>query len=654
MSSYNFNRIDIRWFWIGVLINQFALIILLLLLSIRSVWDLVNHYINGLFGLKEHAFTIAYSILIILFLLSVSILIYKLSTAKKGSGKFPLMVIVFFLLQLFLNGIIFSQLYPNLKSMYLSQLPYWLLKEGAILVILPVIIFLTSYILLKNKKKRDFVINVLIVLNGILLMGVLSFSYIAATVRSPQFGKKSLQTEINKSGNSFKINTKDLERFPLDNQTSIHPDISLKLDMEKGGNYLIAGDLTGDGIVEIITLKVWVEPVDINRVKSLVVQSMLVDSITDTRGKILWSWESDYKAPADLGGGRGSSAAVAVFNLETGKENHKLLMATDGWLYEFTFSKDGMVTEKKVTTGKVNSSDCLIIANLKGNGKHELLLKDAYHTIWAYDKDLNLMWKAKNPGGYLLAHRLGAYDINNDGKDEILAGATILNAKGEAISTLKTNTVKLWYGGHIDGIVPIQQNDNWYISVTYCDGLGFALFDTDGNMEWEITGNHYEYLVGGYFFNSPGLKDQFQLISKVHYMDTDPQIMMNQDGRFLGLFEPSSAVFSVDWSGDGFHEMIFTTPASIYSGIERIADFYIPAKEDGFAFTMRVADMIGSAGAKPDGIPDVSIRATDDTGKHFLHIYRNRNGIKPKNYVYPGIGWETSSNYFTKYYEYDR
>jgi hypothetical protein len=424
--------------------------------------------------------------------------------------------------------------------------------------------------------------------------------------------------------------------------------------MEKGGNYLIAGDVTGDGIVEIITLKVWVEPIDINRVKSMVVQSILVDSVTGIRGKILWSWESDYKVPVDIGGGRGSSAAVTVFDLETGKENHKLLMATDGWLYEFAFGNDGKVTEKKVPTGTVNSSDCLIITNLNGNGKHELLLKDAYHTIWAYDKDLNLMWKTKNPGGYLLAHRLGAYDLNNDGKDEILAGAIILNTKGEGISTLKTNTVKLWYGGHIDGIVPIQQNDKWYISVTYCDGLGFALFDVDGNMEWEITGNHYEYLVGGYFFNTPSLRDQFQLISKVHYNDADPQVMMNQNGKFLGLFEPSSTVFSVDWTGDGFHEMIFVTPASVFSGTERIADFYIPGREDGIAFTIRVADIIGRIGVKPDGIPDVLIRATDDVGQHFLHIYENKNGKKPINYVYPGIGWETSSNYFTKYYEYDR
>ena len=68
-------------------------------------------------------------------------------------------------------------------------------------------------------------------------------------------------------------------------------------------------------------------------------------------------------------------------------------------------------------------------------------------------------------------------------------------------------------------------------------------------MEWEITGDHFKYLVGGYFFNTPELKNQFQLMSKVHCKHTKPQIMMNRNGHFLGVFEPASAVFPVDWSG---------------------------------------------------------------------------------------------------------
>ena len=476
----------------------------------------------------------------------------------------------------------------------------------------------------------------------------------AVTVRGSDFDKNSFQSALDKSDTYFQIDTRNTERFAKNSPKSIQPDLSMKIDMEKGGNYLIAGDVTGDGVVEIITVKLWVEPVDINRIKSLAVQSLLADSISGKRGKTLWSWESEYYAPDNIGGGRGSSAAIVVYDLETEIENHKLLMATDGWLYEFTFDEQGFVSEKKVLTGTVNSSDCLIIANLDGKGKHHLLLKDAYHTIWAYDKNLNLLWKTKNPDGYLLAHRIGAYDLDNDGKDEIIAGVTILNSQGNVINQLKTKSVKLWYGGHIDGIVPIQQNGKWHIAVTYCDGLGFAQYDAQGNLEWEFTGEHFEYLVGGYFFNTPKLKDQFQLISKIHYKDGDPQVMVNQDGRLLGIMEPSSTVFSVDWSGDGYHEMVFGSPAEIYSGIEKVADLYIPGNKKGYSFAMRVSDVIGRDGVKTDGIPDIAVRAINDMNEHHLYIYANKLGKTPTNYVYPGIGWESSANYFTKYYEYER
>lgn len=627
---------------------------LLLLYSIRSVWDFVNNFLDDIIGLEEQSFNVVYAILIVFFLSSVFILTRFRNRAIKQHATLPIAAIVFLFFQILLHAIILTQLYPNLVSMYLSQLPYWLFREGAAYGILLVVVAVTGFVSLKTRKRKDMFLQLLVLLNGLVLIAVLSFAYLSLTVRHPQFSKKILDTSPGAYEQVFHIDTRNAEQLSTEHSRIVHPDFSIKLDMDKGGHYLDAGDLTGDGVVEIITLKAWVEPIDLQRVKSLAVQSILVDSVSGIRGKTIWSWESDSPAPENIGGGRGSSVAVAVFDLETGKANHKLLLATDGWLYEFTFNDNGTVSEKKVAAGSLDASDCMIIANLDGTGRHHLLLKDAYHTIWAYDKDLNLIWKTNNPEGYLLAHRIGAYDINDDGIDEILAGATILNARGEVLYSLRTNTVKLWYGGHIDGIVPIRQHDKWYISVTYCDGLGFALFDTEGNLEWEVTGSHFEYLVGGYLFNTPELKDQFQLMSKIHYDKRNPQVMMNQDGRYLGLFAPGSAAFTVDWTGDGYHEIVFASPAAMYSGTEKIADLFIPDREDGESFSMRISDVTGRTSSKPDGIPDILVRAINKDDEHLLHVYKNLKGMKPVNYVYPGIGWESSANYFTKYFEYDR
>lgn len=651
MSNRRYSKNKLRWFWIGVLICQFELVVLLLLYSIRGVWSFLNKFIDGAIGLGEHSFVVVYALLIALFIVSV---FYLITLKWARNKKFSKAMLGFFLFQLILFAAIFLQLYPNLVSMYLSQLPIWLLKESVLVSIIIIATVFTIYFLLRSRVKKDFILKSIISFNGILFIVVLSFGWIATTVRSADFGKNSLENKLKTTSDYFTVDSKKIERFPMNSPNAIHPEISMKLNMENGGDFLIAGDLTGDGIVEIITLKYWVESIDVNRIKAVVVQSLLADSLSGERGKTFWKWKSKYKAPTNIENGRGSSAAVTVFDLETGQANKKLLMATDGWLYEFTFDSTGYVSEKKVPTGTVDASDCLIIANLDGKGKHQLLLKDAYHTIWAYDKDLNLLWKTKNPGGYLLAHRIGAYDINNDGKDEILAGATILNGKGEVITHLKTNSVKLWYGGHIDGIVPIQQNGIWHIAVTYCDGLGVALFDSDGNKEWEITGEHFEYLVGGYFFNTPDLKEQFQLISKVHYKVGDPQVMINQDGKLLGIFEPSSAVFSADWTGNGYHEMVFASPASIWSGTREIAHLAIPGNVNNSILSMRVADLIGKDNLTPDGIPDIAVRVQNRSGEHYLYLYGNKKGKKPINYVYPGIGWESSANYFTKYYEYER
>jgi hypothetical protein len=422
------------------------------------------------------------------------------------------------------------------------------------------------------------------------------------------------------------------------------------LDTEYGGYYWVAGDLTGDGQVEIVNLKYYVEATDRNRVSSLAVQ--------DLNGKRLWYWKSPRAAPSGLGFGRGSSAAAVVYDLKAGVARNKLLMATDGYLYQFD-GRTGAI-EESVAIGSLDASDCMIVANLRGKGRKDLLLKDAYHTLWAFDENLDLLWKVRNPGGCLLAHRTAALDLDDDGRDEILIGAGILDADGGVRAVFHSPSTKLWYGGHVDGIVPIRENGKWYIGITYCDASGIGLYDATGNCVWEVTGEHFEYLIGGYFFpNDEKLRNQFQLMSKVHYQRGGPQVMINQDGKLLALYTPCDTAFSVDWTGDGYHELVFYSPASIYSGTEKLFDLSIPGKSNGVPTTLRVADFIGRSDGEPgfvktpDDIPDIAVM-TELDGSLYMHFYLNRNGRKPTNYVYPGVGWEEAANYFTKYYEYER
>jgi hypothetical protein len=500
-----------------------------------------------------------------------------------------------------------------------------------------------------DKDNRNLLKKALIAATGFILACVLCMGYMAIAVRSAAFYENSLATRM-KSGNHFTFNHKDSQRFAADSLKLLQPDMTIPLDAEYGGNYWVAGDLTGDGQVEIVTLRYYVEVPDINRVASFAVQ--------DLAGNRLWYWNSPTAVPSGLGFGRGSSAAVVVYDLKAGEARDKLLMATDGYLYEFN-GKTGAV-EKKIAVGSLDASDCMIVANLRGKGKKDLLLKDAYHTLWAFDENLKLLWKVRNPGGCLLAHRVSALDLDDDGREEILIGAGILNADGSVRSVFHSPSTKLWYGGHVDAIVPIKQNGKWHIGVTYCDACGIGLYNTAGDCLWEVTGEHFEYLIGGYFFpNDNGLRNQFQLMSKIHYQPGGPQALVNQDGRLLGLYSPCDTAFAVDWTGDGFHELVFCAPTSIYSGTQKLFDLSVPMKPNGMADSLRVADLIGKGASDtevtktPDGIPDIAVR-TEVDGQLHMHLFLNRKGRAPSNYVYPGLGCEDAANYFTKYYEYAR
>lgn len=621
-------------------INLFTLLSglfsILMIFSLRGVWVLMNRFVKGAIPLGENSFLAAYIFVLLLVVASAASLIALFKSEKRKQDGVSPWMLIFPIFQLAVYWGLVAIMYPEVQSMYLRLLPVKLLKNGVLIGAIAISAGLCFYSLYRNRLAGGFFWRAVTAVNGLLLIGVISMGYMALTVRTPSYYRNRPEGEVPT------YNHKANERFSFDDSRMLKPDLTVELDSEFGGIYWIAGDLTGNDQIEIVSMKYYVEKPDINRVSSMAVQNL--------NGERLWTWKSEVPGPSKLGMGRGSSAAAVVYDLKKGIEKNKLIFATDGYLYQMD-GKSGEI-EKKVAVGAVDSSDCLIIADLRGKGKKDLLLKDAYHTIWAFDEDLNLMWKTTDPGGRLLAHRISAFDMDGEGADEILTGSVILNSDGSVRTIFQSDSVKLWYGGHIDGIVPIKQDGQWLIGVTYCDASGIALFDSQGNNIWEVTGAHYEYLVGGYFFpDSNELKDQFQLISKIHYEDGDPQLMVNQDGQILYEFSPAGTAFSVDWTGDGYHELIFYSPASIYSGMEKIHDLEIPGIPEGTPWTMRVADLLGREDRNPDGIPDIGVR-TEVDGKHYLHIYVNREGKKPLNYVYPGIGWEEAANYFTKYYEY--
>lgn len=79
-------------------------------------------------------------------------------------------------------------------------------------------------------------------------------------------------------------------------------------------------------------------------------------------------------------------------------------------------------------------------ASLTGPGKTDFLLREwrkdighgGFH-LWAFDKDLNELWHTSVNVPYGHADGVHSFDVNKDGKDEVLAGGTLLSPDGRTL-----------------------------------------------------------------------------------------------------------------------------------------------------------------------------------------------------------------------------
>ena len=83
MSLINFSNNKLRWFWFDTLVSQVGVVVLLLLLSIRLVWDFINRTIEDVIGLNEYSFLAIYIILTVFVLSTIGYLFYLGFSQKK-------------------------------------------------------------------------------------------------------------------------------------------------------------------------------------------------------------------------------------------------------------------------------------------------------------------------------------------------------------------------------------------------------------------------------------------------------------------------------------------------------------------------------------------------------------------------------------------
>ena len=189
--------------------------------------------------------------------------------------------------------------------------------------------------------------------------------------------------------------------------------------------------------------------------------------------------------------------------------------------------------------------DSIRICNFTGKERpSDLLIKDRYKTLWAYDCDFNLLWKYTaplNPGHYPYA-----YDFNGDGKDELYVGYDMLDSNGKRLWSLDVHT------DHTDEIIVGKLDPEGEEVIAIVSGYeGFIIADFDGNIIRRHNLGHAQRIsVGNYRQDLPGL----QICTTTYHQNQGIISLFDCKGENLWNWEPGSngsIITPVNWTGDG-------------------------------------------------------------------------------------------------------
>lgn len=203
--------------------------------------------------------------------------------------------------------------------------------------------------------------------------------------------------------------------------------------------------------------------------------------------------------------------------------------------------------------------DCLFFFDAEGKGwDSNILIKDRYNNFWVYSSSLNLLWE----GSCKTGHYPYAYDIDNDGKDELAIGYSMYDDNGRQLWCLDDKIED-----HCDGVavVDFDLSDKSEPVIMYAaSNAGYVRVDLTGNiLRRYLIGHVQNPAVANFRSDLPGLEtvtiNFWGNQGIIHFFDQDANIYHN--------FEPNqygSMCLPLNWKGDG--EEYFIHNPDIYEG----------------------------------------------------------------------------------------
>ena len=186
--------------------------------------------------------------------------------------------------------------------------------------------------------------------------------------------------------------------------------------------------------------------------------------------------------------------------------------------------------------------DCIYFCDLRGTGyDSDIILKDRYRYIWAFNNKLELLWQSEcNTGHYPYA-----YDMDSDGKDELMMGYTLFDNDGSKLWSLDS-TIQ----DHADGVAILKfkpESDLRLLCAASDEGIFFT--DMNGNLLKHLYLGHVQNpAIANFRDDLPGL----EAVTINFWRNQGIIHFFNADGDVYHSFEPNqygSMCLPVNWTG---------------------------------------------------------------------------------------------------------
>jgi len=318
------------------------------------------------------------------------------------------------------------------------------------------------------------------------------------------------------------------------------------------------GDLNGDGLLEIVLA----QRIELGNGNFPEINCL---TAIDLEGNVLWQ----YGEPCPTFSPTTADLCFQVYDLD-GDGCAEVIFCKDFRIYVID-GRTGKIIHSAPTPlsrtshGQVGwpyeriLGDCLHICNLSGGPRpQEILIKDRYNNLWALDNTFKELWHVKAVTGHFPI----SYDVDGDGRDEVLVGYTLVDHDGCILWELPFDDHQDAIGiGHFDPETP----DRLLIAMSIGDE-GFLLVSGEGDVIAQHKLGHVQNLCIANL--RPDLKG-------LDYMTINywghPGIMglFNCRGDLVDSFElipHSSALTPVNWTGDG-QEFAFLSSHPVQGGL---------------------------------------------------------------------------------------